>query len=52
MRQIYVPDQDTLPKTTDVVVIGGAIVGVATAFWLSKASSTRCWWKCARACRP
>lgn len=37
MRRIFVPDQVTLPKTADVVVIGGGIVGTATAFWLSKA---------------
>lgn len=36
-RKIFVPDAATLPKTADVVVIGGGIVGVATAFWLSKA---------------
>jgi sarcosine oxidase, subunit beta len=37
MRRIYVPDRETLPRTADVVVIGGGIVGVSTAFWLSKA---------------
>lgn len=37
MRKIFVPDAATLPKTTDVVVVGGGIVGVATAFWLSRA---------------
>ena len=37
MRKIFVPDAAALPKTADVVVIGGGIVGVATAFWLSKA---------------
>ncbi|PZF78748.1 hypothetical protein DK847_02790 [Aestuariivirga litoralis] len=36
-RKIFVPDQASLPRTADVVVIGGGIVGVATAFWLSKA---------------
>ena len=36
-RKIFVPDAASLPKTADVVVIGGGIVGVATAFWLSKA---------------
>ena len=37
VRKIFVPDASTMPKTADVVVIGGGIVGVATAFWLSKA---------------
>jgi len=37
MRKIFVPDAATMPKTADVVVVGGGIVGVATAFWLSKA---------------
>lgn len=37
VRKIFVPDAATLPKAADVVVIGGGIVGVATAFWLSKA---------------
>jgi sarcosine oxidase subunit beta len=37
MGRIYVPcEEDLCPR--DVVVIGGGIVGVATAFWLSKAS--------------
>ena len=37
MKQIYVPAEDTFPKTADAVVIGGGIVGTATAFWLSRA---------------
>jgi len=37
MRKIFVPDAATMPKTAEVVVIGGGIVGVATAFWLSRA---------------
>ena len=37
MRKIFVPDASTMPKTAEVVVIGGGIVGVATAFWLSRA---------------
>jgi sarcosine oxidase subunit beta len=36
-RKIFVPDAATMPKSADVVVVGGGIVGVATAFWLSKA---------------
>ncbi len=36
MGRIYVPDEDEF-RAADVVVIGGGIVGVATAFWLSKA---------------
>lgn len=35
MRKIYTPE--TKDRTADAVVIGGGIVGVATAFWLSKA---------------
>jgi sarcosine oxidase subunit beta len=37
MGQIFVPTDETFPRTADVVVIGGGIVGVATAFWLSRA---------------
>ena len=37
MGQILIPTDETFPKTADVVVIGGGIVGVATAFWLSRA---------------
>lgn len=36
-RKIFVPDAASMPRTADAVVIGGGIVGVATAFWLSKA---------------
>jgi sarcosine oxidase subunit beta len=36
MGKIDVPKEGDL-RTADVVVIGGGIVGVATAFWLSKA---------------
>ncbi len=35
MRKIFIPD--TRNRTADAVVIGGGIVGTATAFWLSKA---------------
>ena len=37
MRRIFVPDAATMPTKADVVVVGGGIVGVATAFWLSRA---------------
>ena len=37
MGGILTPSVGTLPQTADVVVIGGGIVGVATAFWLSRA---------------
>jgi sarcosine oxidase subunit beta len=35
--KIFTPTADTFPATADGVVIGGGIVGVATAFWLSRA---------------
>jgi sarcosine oxidase subunit beta len=34
--KIFAPAADTFPATADAVVIGGGIVGVATAFWLSR----------------
>ena len=37
MGTIFVPGENDFPKTADVVVIGGGIVGVATAFWCSRA---------------
>jgi sarcosine oxidase subunit beta len=37
MGQIFTPTVETFPPTADAVVIGGGIVGVATAFWLSRA---------------
>jgi sarcosine oxidase subunit beta len=37
MTQILIPTQETFPKTADAVVIGGGIVGTATAFWLARA---------------
>ena len=37
MGRILVPTDQTFPRTADAVVIGGGIVGVATAFWLSRA---------------
>jgi sarcosine oxidase subunit beta len=37
MGTIYVPTAETFPARADAVVIGGGIVGVATAFWLSRA---------------
>lgn len=37
MKHVFIPTEDTFPKKADAVVIGGGIVGVATAFWLSRA---------------
>jgi sarcosine oxidase subunit beta len=37
MGRVFIPTDETFPKTADAVVIGGGIVGVATAFWLSRA---------------
>jgi len=37
MKQIYAPTKDDFPSSADAVVIGGGIVGTATAFWLSRA---------------
>ena len=37
MGKIFTPSAEDFPTTADVVVIGGGIVGVATAFWLSRA---------------
>ena len=36
MGRIYTPTAGDFPATADAVVIGGGIVGVATAFWLSR----------------
>jgi sarcosine oxidase subunit beta len=35
--KVFEPTADTFPTTADAVVIGGGIVGVASAFWLSRA---------------
>ena len=37
MGKVYTPSEEQFPETADAVVIGGGIVGVATAFWLSRA---------------
>jgi sarcosine oxidase subunit beta len=37
MGRIFVPTAENMPRTADAVVVGGGIVGVATAFWLSRA---------------
>jgi len=37
MSRVFIPTEETFPRTADAVVIGGGIVGVATAFWLSRA---------------
>jgi sarcosine oxidase subunit beta len=37
MSEITIPGKALFPETADAAVIGGGIVGVATAFWLSRA---------------
>ncbi|MBS3783225.1 MAG: FAD-binding oxidoreductase [Anaerolineae bacterium] len=37
MGTVFIPSEETFPRKADAVVIGGGIVGVATAFWLSRA---------------
>ena len=37
MGRVFIPTDETFPQSADAVVIGGGIVGVATAFWLSQA---------------
>ena len=37
MGTVFIPDDETFPRMADAVVVGGGIVGVATAFWLSRA---------------
>lgn len=37
MGRVFVPGVEDMPRTADAVVVGGGIVGVATAFWLSRA---------------
>ncbi|MBI3764488.1 MAG: FAD-binding oxidoreductase, partial [Chloroflexi bacterium] len=37
MGTVFTPTEETFPHTADAVVIGGGIVGTATAFWLSRA---------------
>ena len=39
MKKIFRPDEFN-QKTADAVIIGGGIIGVATAFWLSRAGMT------------
>ncbi len=36
MGKIFVPDHQSFPKRADAVVVGGGIVGTATAFWLAR----------------
>jgi sarcosine oxidase subunit beta len=37
MGSVYIPTEETFPTTAQVVVVGGGIVGVATAYWLTQA---------------
>jgi sarcosine oxidase, subunit beta len=37
MGKVEIPTAESWPATADAVVIGGGIVGIATAFWLSRA---------------
>lgn len=35
MGKVTVPNPEDFPRTAEAVIIGGGIVGTATAFWLS-----------------
>ena len=37
MGRIFIPDQESFPRTADLIVVGGGIVGVTTAFAASRA---------------
>lgn len=37
MGRIFIPDEGSFPNAAEAVVIGGGIVGVASAFWLARA---------------
>ena len=37
MARITVPDGDELPRSADIVIVGGGIIGCATAFYASEA---------------
>lgn len=37
MGSFGVPSADELPRTADMVIIGGGVIGVATAFWAGRA---------------
>ncbi len=37
MGKVLIPGVEEMPRAADAVVVGGGIVGVATAFWLSRA---------------
>lgn len=42
MGKIKIPEPADIPTTADIVVIGGGIVGCATAFWASRAGLGHC----------
>ena len=46
MGQIFTPTAENWPAAADAVVIGGGIVGAATAFWLAAPAWTPCCWRC------
>ena len=40
MKNILIPTNDQFPSSADAVIIGGGIVGVASAFWMARAGLT------------
>ena len=37
MGTISIPSVEDLPRTADMVIVGGGVIGVATAFWAGRA---------------